>query len=153
MNKIKNHKLDAKLNYGNEWAATKYFFCIAWLPETQKISYYKKVIDPPDSDIIDKRIFDILMNNESYIVIPEFTAQIIDEKKTTFLWYVDYKDDYCYFNANYVGWILYRLNKLKIENIVYRYIPMVKMLLILIDNEVVAGVMGLNISKEEVNGK
>lgn len=148
---IKNHMLDVEIKYDQLWATSMYFFCLAWLPETYKIRHYKEVIEIGETNI-DSAINTILNDNEFHVINPPlFSGQVQDSKKVIFLWRVDYEDGYCYFDARYVGWILWRLEQLELESISYKYCPERELLLILVQGEIIGGVMGYNISESEVN--
>lgn len=148
---IKNHMLDVEIKYDQLWAASEYFFCLAWLPETYKIKHYKKVIEVRETNI-DSTINTILNDNEFHVINPPlFSGQGQDSKKVAFLWRIDYADEYCYFDTRYVGWILWRLKQLKLEPISYKYCPEMKLLLILVQGEIIGGVMGYNISERDVS--
>lgn len=153
MYNIKNHRLGWKMISDGDglWTTNGYIFCYNYIAESYKI-YYKDAGMPDIGGNIDNKVNEIINTcNLIPVKARTFTGEVNVEKKINFLWeVVDDNDIKHYFDSKLIGWLLYRLNKLGYKSITYKIDSEMKLLLFEFDGNVIGGVMGLNMTEEDL---
>jgi len=160
---IKNHRLSYKLACDENWCADGYgsFFCYDWLAKTREILYFKDAAESRSMDSTVSKLIDNILKSNNFEPIKDmlFTGEVKTNinniPKVSFLWQItDQNDNKHYFDSRYVGWLLHRIIYLKSTlPVSYRISKDGKILLILIQDEIMAGVMDLSISEEVLSSE
>lgn len=145
---IKNHRLNYNIEIGEEWAVSFCFFCKKEIAEFDKILFFKK----NNKNFFDDGKIDIEINKflsktktDKIDAIYFANREIYDiYKKTEFLWVIEKNNNKYYFDSIYLGWIKYRIEKMKIKTR-YEINEDEKLLLIYNNDKIIAGLIGLNL--------
>ena len=155
MYNIKNHRLEWKIisDSAGLWATNGYLFCYNYIAEYCKILYYKDAGTNGAAGNIDNKVNELINTcNLISVKARTFTGDVMDERTINLLWeVVDDNGMKHYFDSKLIGWLLYRLNKLDYKPITYKIDPEKKVLLFEFDGDIVGGVIGLNMTEEDLS--